>query len=114
MTVYNLWIDFRNDSIAEGDLYSVYVARDGQANHPELFKDYRSSRNPDDTTLLGPTLPDLDGLVLGANTATTAVYLDDFYLTRSRASEFADQLPAADDGKIFRLQLWFANVARLR
>jgi hypothetical protein len=82
-TVYNLWINFRNDSIEEGDLYSVFIAKDGEVNRTELFKEYRSSRNPNDTTLLGPTLPDLDGLVLGANTANSIVYYDDFYLTKS-------------------------------
>jgi len=82
-TVYNVWIDFSNDPIATGDKYSVFIAKEGDANRTVLFTDYISSRNPNDTTLLGPTMPDLDGLVLGANTSGSIVYFDDFYLSKS-------------------------------
>jgi hypothetical protein len=82
-TVYNLWIDVTNDRIANADLLSVFIARDGDKNRTTLFSDIRSNRNPDDTTFLGPTRPTLVYLAVGANTATSPVFFDDFYLSKS-------------------------------
>jgi hypothetical protein len=86
MVPYNLWIDVRNDPIADGDLFSVYVAKDGTAARTELFKDYRSDRNPTpaESDLIGyPTKPDLKVLTVGGNTVNCVVYFDDFYLSKS-------------------------------
>jgi hypothetical protein len=91
-TPYNLWIDMRNDSIAEGDLFTVSIAKEGDSTRTELFKDYRSDRNPNDTTLLGPTTPNLDMVIIAANTASSKLYFDDFYLTKSG---YATTLPRA-------------------
>ena len=91
-TPYNLWIDMRNDSIAEGDLFTVSITKEGVATRTELFKDYRSDRNPNDTTLLGPTAPNLDMVVIAANTASSKLYFDDFYLTKSG---YSSALPRA-------------------
>jgi hypothetical protein len=85
-TPYNLWIDIRNDSIAEGDLFSVYVAKDGDATRTTLFSEYRSDRNPDpaESDLAGyPVRPDLRTLHVVGDTATSSVYFDDFYLSKS-------------------------------
>jgi hypothetical protein len=85
-TVYNLWIDVRNDPITDGDLFSVYIAKDGDANRTELFRDYRSDRNPtpDPGDLVGyPVKPDLVVLHVAGNTTTASVYFDDFYLSKS-------------------------------
>jgi len=85
-TVYDLWIDVRNDSIADGDLFSVYIAKDGSANRTTLFPDYRSDRNPDPPTsdIVGyPTKPDLGVLHVAGNNTTSLVYFDDFYLSKS-------------------------------
>jgi hypothetical protein len=82
-TVYNLWIDITNDTVANGDLVSIYAAKDGGASRTTLFSGYRSNRNPNDASILGPTRPDLIYLIVGANTATSTVYFDDFYLSKS-------------------------------
>ena len=82
-TAYNVWIDIQNDPIDSGDLFSVYIAKEGTANRTLLFQDYRSDRNPNDTSLLGPTTPDLRNLIVGANNTTSLVYFDDFYLSKS-------------------------------
>jgi hypothetical protein len=83
---YNLWINVRNDPIADGDLVSIYVAKEGTATRTELFKDYRSDRNPapDVSDIVGyPTRPDLQVLTVGGNTVNCVVYFDDFYLSKS-------------------------------
>ena len=84
-TAYNVWIDIQNEQLSAGlaDLVSIYIAQEGTATRTTLFKDYRSDRNPNDTTLLGPTAPDLDNLTFGGTTATDLVYWDDFYLSKS-------------------------------
>ena len=70
--MYDLWIDVRNDPIAEGGLFSVHIAKDGSANRTTLFQDYRSDRKPNPPTsdIVGyPTKPDLGVLhVAGNNT----------------------------------------------
>lgn len=83
---YNLWMDVKNDTIALGDLVSVYVAKDGAATRTTLFKDYRSDRNPEPATsdIIGyPTRPDLQNVTVGGNTANCVVYFDDLYLSKS-------------------------------
>jgi hypothetical protein len=82
-TAYNLWIDVQNDPIANGDSVSMYIAKDGTTTRTTLFKDYRSDRNPNDTSILGPSRPDLDKILIAANTAGSTVYFDDFYLSKS-------------------------------
>lgn len=85
-TVYNLWMDIRNDPIATGDLVTTYIAKDGEANRTVLFQDYRSDRNPspDPGDLVGyPTKPDLTTLQVAANSTSSTVYFDDFYLSKS-------------------------------
>jgi hypothetical protein len=85
-TAYNLWIDVRNDPIAEGDLVSIHIARDGDVGRTTLFQDYRSDRNPtpDPGDLIGyPTKPDLRTLTVAGNTANSLVHFDDFYLSKS-------------------------------
>jgi hypothetical protein len=85
-TVYNLWINIRNDPIADGDLVTTYIAKEGAANRTVLFQDYRSDRNPspDPGDLVGyPTKPDLTTLHVAANSTTSTVYFDDFYLSKS-------------------------------
>lgn len=82
-TPYNLWINVRNDPIADGDLVSIFIAKEGTATRTPLFTDYRSDRSPEDTSLLGPTAPDLDVLTVAGNTANSVVYFDDFYLSKS-------------------------------
>lgn len=85
-TVYNLWINIRNDPITDGDLVTTYIAKDGDAQRTVLFQDYRSDRNPtpDPGDLVGyPTKPDLNTLHVAANATTSTVYFDDFYLSKS-------------------------------
>ena len=85
-SVYNLWINIRNDPIADGDLVTTYIAKNGDANRTALFQDYRSDRNPspDPGDLVGyPTKPDLTTLQVAANSTTSTVYFDDFYLSKS-------------------------------
>jgi len=83
--VYNLWIDIRNDPVAAGDTYSIYLQRQGDASRTQLFKDYICDRDPAGAPASsggGTTLPDLDKLFVG-NNAANAVFFDDFYLSKS-------------------------------
>lgn len=83
--VYNLWIDIKNDPIDTGDLYTIYLQREGETNRTELFKDYIGDRDPagaPPATGGGPTLPDLDKLFVGNNGAN-AVFFDDFYISKT-------------------------------
>lgn len=81
--VYDVWIDITNDVIANGDMVTIYAAKDGDASRTVLFQDYVSDRNPNDGTILGPTGPDLKNLFVAGNTASSMVYFDDFYLSVS-------------------------------
>ncbi|HOW65990.1 MAG TPA: PA14 domain-containing protein [Candidatus Paceibacterota bacterium] len=86
MVPYNLWINVRNDPIADGDLVSIFAAKEGTASRTTLFQDYRSDRNPTpaESDLIGyPTRPDLQVLTVGGNTTSSVVYFDDFYLSKS-------------------------------
>jgi hypothetical protein len=85
-TAYDLWIDVRNDAIDTGDLVSIFIAKDGDANRTTLFQGYRSDRNPNPATtdIIGyPVKPDLNVLTVAGNSATSLVYFDDFYLSKS-------------------------------
>ncbi len=81
--VYNVWIDITNDVIVNNDLVTIYAAQDGSSTRTVLFQDYRSDRNPNDISILGPTGPDLNNLIVGGNTSGSLIYLDDFYLSVS-------------------------------
>jgi hypothetical protein len=105
-TVYNLWLDLTNDTIANADLVSIYVARDGTTERTLLFSEVRSDRNPEDTSFLGPTRPTLIHLVVGAVTANTKLYFDDFYLSSAgysstvpRAFGFTTPIPEVPASK---------------
>jgi hypothetical protein len=83
--VYNLWIDIKNDPIDTGDLYTIYLQRQGDTSRTLLFKDYICDRDPagaPPATGGGPTLPDLDKLFVGNNGAN-AVFFDDFYISKT-------------------------------
>ncbi len=99
--VYNFWMEIFNDVILNNDLVTMYIAKDGDATRTVLFQNYRSNRNPDDQTILGPTGPNLNNLLVGGNTATSLIYFDDLYLSVSnytatvpRAFGFSTPIPA--------------------
>ncbi|MBI2946027.1 MAG: hypothetical protein HYY23_00135 [Verrucomicrobia bacterium] len=83
--VYNFWIDIKNDPIATGDIFSIYLQKEGDAQRTALFSNYVSNRDPAGGSAasgLGATLPDLDKLFVG-NNAVNSVFFDDFYLSKS-------------------------------
>jgi hypothetical protein len=83
--VYNLWIDVRNNQIDVGDLFSIFIQREGDASRTELFVDYLSDRDPlGDPPGAGgaPTQPDLSRVFVGNNDAN-AVFFDDIYISKS-------------------------------
>src|SRR2546423_709316 len=43
--VYRIWIDVENRPFDVGDLYTVYLQKEGDANRTALFQDYVSDRD---------------------------------------------------------------------
>jgi hypothetical protein len=83
--VYNLWIDIQNDPIETGDIYTIYLQKEGDASRTELYSNYTCDRDPAGSpasTGQGATAPDLTTLFV-ANNAANAVLFDDFYLSKS-------------------------------
>lgn len=81
-TLYNVWLDIKNDPIATGDIYSVHISKDGETTRTTIFQDYYSDRDPAGTIDLGPTLPDLFRLYVATSSAT-AFWFDDFYISKT-------------------------------
>ncbi|MEO8429096.1 MAG: LamG domain-containing protein, partial [Verrucomicrobiota bacterium] len=82
--VYQVWIDVENRGFDVGDLYSVYLAKEG-ASRATLFQDYVADR---DAVNIDPALgtPGLDlnylfFSAIDANQGTNTVLFDDFYLS---------------------------------
>jgi hypothetical protein len=82
--VYQVWIDIENRAFDVGDLYSVYLAKEG-ANRTTLFQDYVADR---DAVNIDPALgapgPDLTYLFFSAtdaNQGVNTILFDDFYLS---------------------------------
>jgi hypothetical protein len=83
--IYGVWIDVTNAPIATGDIYSVYVQKEGDASRTLLFTDYVADRDPNgDPPGAGgtPTGPDLNKAFVG-NNDVNAVFFDDFYISKS-------------------------------
>jgi hypothetical protein len=83
--LYNLWIDVKNDPIATGDIFSIWLQKVGDTARTKVFSDYISNRDPAGNPGAaggGATLPDLDKVFLGNNTAN-AVFFDDIYISKS-------------------------------
>lgn len=86
-TTYNVWIDIQNNSFDSGlpDTYSVHVAPDGGLR-TTVFSEFQSDREPGEVPILGFPREDIDTLVLaapGADQASQAILLDDFYMSDS-------------------------------
>lgn len=81
-SLYNLWIDIKNDPIATGDIYSVHIGKEGETTRTTLFQDYYSDRDPAGTIDLGPTTPDLFRLYV-ATASANAFWFDDFYISKT-------------------------------
>jgi hypothetical protein len=90
MTVYNVWVDLKNgpliaDPFANGDTYSIYVAKEGTAQRSTVLTDFASARGPGAADV-GFATPDLNKLLLGGlngTSATTNLFFDDIYLSKS-------------------------------
>ena len=89
-TVYNVWVDITNgpfpaDNSSTGDTYTIYVAQEGTAAREVVLSDYTSARGQGAADV-GFATKDLDKLILGALTgtsATTNLFFDDIYLSKS-------------------------------
>jgi hypothetical protein len=84
-TTYNIWIDIQNNSFDSGmsDTFSVHVAPEGGAR-TTVFNELPSDREPGEVAILGFPREDIDTLIIsapGADQASTAVQLDDFYIS---------------------------------
>jgi hypothetical protein len=94
--VYNVWIDIQNDPIDTGDIYSVYIQKQGETARTLLFDKYISDRAPaGNDQALGPATPDLTSLFVSAPAAAqgvNAIMFDDFYLSRGA---FVSTVPVA-------------------
>ncbi len=90
-TVYNVWVDIKNDLLtpdpfSSGDTYSIHVAKDGEAQRTTVISDYLSARGPGAADV-GFATDTLDKLILGALANHTAdarlLFFDDLYLSKS-------------------------------
>jgi hypothetical protein len=89
-TVYNVWVDIKNDPFPEdksstGDTYTIYVAKEGTAQRTTVLQDYISARGQGQADV-GFATPHLDKLILGGlngTSTTTNLFFDDIYLSKS-------------------------------
>jgi hypothetical protein len=81
-SVYNIWVDITNDTVANQDKFSVYVAKEGTAERTLIFEQLRSERAPVDTSIFGPVKPNLTALFLSSlNSSGATLLFDDLYLS---------------------------------
>ena len=93
--VYNIWIDVGNKSNDDGDVYSVYIAEEGQSERTVVFENFVSDRNPAGTVDLGKPKPDLMSLLImssGLNAGLGNLLFDDLYVS---IGKFIDTVPVA-------------------
>ena len=93
--VYNIWIDVGNKSNDDGDVYSVYIAEEGQSERTVVFENFVSDRNPAGTVDLGKPKPDLMSLLImssGLNAGLGNLLFDDLYVS---IGKFIDTVPGA-------------------
>ena len=93
--VYNIWIDVGNKSNDDGDVYSVYIAEEGQSERTVVFENFVSDRNPAGTVDLGKPKPDLISLLImssGLNAGLGNLLFDDLYVS---IGKFIDTVPVA-------------------
>jgi hypothetical protein len=84
-SVYNVWIDVKNDPIDTGDTFSIWIQKEGETTRTKVIADYISDRDPaGDPAANGgvPTGPDLTKIFLG-NDGANAVFFDDVYISKS-------------------------------
>ncbi|MSU22167.1 MAG: LamG domain-containing protein, partial [Pedosphaera sp.] len=84
--IYNVWMDIQNDPIETGDVFTVYIQKQGASARTLLFDKYISDRAPQgNDQALGAATPDLTSLFVsapGGGQGVNAVMFDDFYLSR--------------------------------
>ena len=93
--VYKIWIDVENKSNEDGDVYSVYIAEEGQAGRVVVFENFVSDRNPAGTVDLGKPKADLLSLLVMSSNLNAGVgnlLFDDIYIS---IGKFLDTVPAA-------------------
>jgi hypothetical protein len=93
--VYNIWIDVENKSNEDGDVYSVYIAEEGQAERVVVFENFVSDRNPAGTVDLGKPKADLMSLLFmssGFNAGVGNLLFDDLYIS---IGKHLDTVPVA-------------------
>jgi hypothetical protein len=94
-SVSNIWIDVENKSNEDGDVYSVYIAEEGQAGRVVVFENFVSDRNPAGTVDLGKPKADLMSLLVMSSNLNAGVgnlLFDDIYIS---IGKFLDTVPAA-------------------
>jgi len=93
--VYNFWIDVENKSNEDGDVYSVYIADEGDAERTVLFENFVSDRNPAGTVDLGKPKADLLSLLVMSSSLNAGVgnlLFDDLYIS---VGKYLDTVPIA-------------------
>ena len=93
--VYNIWIDVENKSNEDGDVYSVYIAEEGQTEREVVFENFVSDRNPAGTVDLGKPKADLMSLLVmssGLNAGVGNLLFDDLYIS---IGKHLDTVPVA-------------------
>ena len=93
--VYNIWIDVENKSNEDGDVYSVYIAEEGQSEREVVFENFVSDRNPAGTVDLGKPKADLMSLLVMSSASNAGVgnlLFDDLYIS---IGKHLDTVPVA-------------------
>ena len=81
--MYNIWIEVENKTNEDGDVYSVYIAEEGQVARTTVFENFVSDRNPDGTADLGKLKPNLISLLIMSSAGNAGVgnlLFDDLFI----------------------------------
>lgn len=72
--IYNVWIDVHNDTIQDGDRYSVHLQKEGVSGRMLVADGFVSDRSPEGSGVLGPTGPDLNALFVVTGSLQSATH----------------------------------------
>ena len=100
--VCNVWIDIKNRSVEDGDLFTIHVQKEGEERITTAARQWVSDRNPAGSSEPDAVFPDLDVLFTAAFAGSRSaglVQFDDFYL--STTGDFNDTIPVPVQETVF-------------
>ena len=104
-TTYNVWLDIDNQSVEDGDIFSIHLQEIG-GERKTLAENFMSDRNPAGSADLGAVFPQLDTLftvAFGGSESDGLVQFDDFYITNT--GEFSEEIPVPVQATTFLAEI---------